>query len=414
LHTADFNLEDVLATLDILRGRAEAKGLSLAFDTAPGVPPALHGDGDRLRQVLINLLGNAIKFTSAGQVDLSVEMEASADLANPVLRFQVTDTGPGIPAKRLAQIFESFTQADSSIAHNFGGTGLGLSISRNLVQMMGGRLEVSSEEGKGSVFAFAIPFAVAVASGPCPAVAALSANPAVDGSRSGRILLAEDSRDNQLLILAYLQGTSYQIEVAEDGKAATEKFTSGAFDLVLMDVQMPVMDGYTATRYIREWEKRRGTNRVPILALTANAMADEAEKSRAAGCDAHLTKPIAKAALRKAVSDYVKAPPVIRVKADIGIEELVPGYLNSLRSDLRSLSAALQASDYSAIATVGHQMKGCGAGYGFAAVTDIGRQLETAAKAATEEAVQTQIRALADFLQREDSVRAVSEISAAI
>lgn len=175
------------------------------------------------------------------------------------------------------------------------------------------------------------------------------------------------------MILAYLKGPSYQIEIAEDGQDSIEKFISRAFDLVLMDVQMPVMDEYTATRNIREWEKRHSARHVPILALTANAMADEDDRSRAAGCDAHLTKPIAKAVLLKAVDEHLRIGLTIRVDAPGSIEELVPGYLNSLRHNLRSLGAALKKSDYGAIEVVGHQMKGCGAGYGFTVVTDIGR-----------------------------------------
>ena len=261
LHPVDFHLDDVVATTEMLRGRAEGKGLSFALHISPDVPRELNGDADRLRQVLINLLGNAIKFTSAGEVGLDVGLETLPGNATQALRFKISDTGPGIPAKKLALIFESFTQADTSITDRYGGTGLGLTISRSLVELMGGRLEVSSEEGKGSVFTFVIGFARA--GNPTPRLA----NPAIPSSQSddpvrrslqktgtGRILLVEDSKDNQLLITAYLKQSAYQIEIAADGQAAVDKFTAGAFDLVLMDVNMPVMNGYTATRKIREWE----------------------------------------------------------------------------------------------------------------------------------------------------------------
>ncbi len=415
LYPVDFELSDVVAAVDVLRGRAEAKGVKFLVHILPDVPRSLNGDAGRLRQVLINLLGNAIKFTSTGEVGLIVAPEKSGDaLRNQgerTLRFNVTDTGPGIPAKRLAQIFESFTQADNSTSHQFGGTGLGLTISRNLVELMGGRLEVSSEVGKGSVFTFALRFAAATNPQPRAAVTALPSAMAVDrplGSvpekAKRRILLVEDSKDNQLLVLAYLKHSPYFVEIAPDGQAAIDQYTRGAFDLVLMDVQLPFIDGYTATRKIREWEVEQSARHVPILALTANAMTDESRRSREAGCDALLTKPIAKATLLKAIAEHLQARLAIRVVAPEGLEELVPGYLKNLHADLQSLGAALEKHDYGSIQVTGHQMKGAGAGYGFAAITDIGRGLESAAKAATAAEIQVQIGVLADYLNRVEIV----------
>jgi CheY-like chemotaxis protein len=282
---------------------------------------------------------------------------------------------------------------------------LGLTISRSLVELMGGQIEVSSEEGKGSVFTFVIGFARA--GGPTPRLAnpAIPSAPSADPARlalqttgTGRILLVEDSKDNQLLITAYLKQTGYQIEIAEDGRAAVDKFISGIFDLVLMDVNMPVMNGYTATKKIREWEAQRNARRVPILALTAYAMEGESTSGREAGCDAHLTKPIQKATLLKALEEHLKCRQKILVGAPEGIGELIPGYLRNRRADLRTLGIALEKNDYSAIQVVGHQMKGSGAGYGFAAISEIGRSLELAAKEEKTEGVQAQISALAAYL----------------
>jgi CheY-like chemotaxis protein len=354
--------------------------------------------------VLINLLGNAIKFTSAGEVRLDIGLEALPADATQALRFKISDTGPGIPAKKLAVIFESFTQADTSITDRYGGTGLGLTISRSLVELMGGQLEVSSEEGKGSVFTFVIGFTRAANPTPRLANPAIPSAPperlSIEKTGTGRILLVEDSKDNQLLITAYLKQSAYQIEIAEDGQAAYDKFTIGAFDLVLMDVNMPVMNGYSATRKIREWEIQRTARRVPILALTAYAMEGESASGRDAGCDAHLTKPIQKATLLKAIEEHLKASETIRVVPPEGIGELIPGYLRNRRADLLSLDAALERNDYGAIQVVGHQMKGSGAGYGFPAISDIGRSLELAAKGQTTEIVRAQISALADYLDR--------------
>ena len=176
------DLDDLVATTEMLRGRAEGKGLNFALHISPDVPRELHGDADRLRQVLINLLGNAIKFTSAGEVGLDVGLGALPGDGPQALRFKISDTGPGIPAKKLALIFESFTQADSSITDRYGGTGLGLTISRSLVELMGGRLEVSSEEGKGSVFTFVIGFARADNPTPRLAYPAIPSAPSPDNA----------------------------------------------------------------------------------------------------------------------------------------------------------------------------------------------------------------------------------------
>jgi CheY-like chemotaxis protein len=404
----------------MLRGRAEGKGLSFALRISPDVPRELNGDADRLRQVLINLLGNAIKFTSTGEVGLDIGLETLPDHTIQALRFKISDTGSGIPAQKLARIFEAFTQADTSISDRYGGTGLGLTISRSLVALMGGQLEVSSEEGKGSVFTFVIRFAGALNPTPRLANPAIPSRPSDDctrrsaqKTRTGRILLVEDSKDNQLLITAYLKESAYQIEIAEDGQAAVDKFTTGAFDLVLMDVNMPVMNGYAATRKIREWEIEH-TRRVPILALTAYAMDGEAASGREAGCDAHLTKPIQKASLLKAIEEHLKPRETIRVIAPEGIGELLPGYLKNRRVDLHSLGAASEKNDYGAIQVVGHQMKGSGTGYGLPALSEIGRRLELAAKEETAEGVRVQVSALADYLDRVEIVPHTNEISVTI
>ena len=252
---------------------------------------------------------------------------------------------------------------------------------------MGGRLDVSSEEGRGSVFTFVIHFARAANPTPrldSPTVPSLSDNRAhriLQGPRTGRILLVEDSKDNQLLITAYLKESAYQIEIAEDGQAAVDKFTTGAFDLVLMDVNMPVMNGYTATKNIRAWETERSGRRVPILALTAYAMEGESASGREAGC-------------------HLKTREPILIVAPEGIAELIPGYLRNRHTDLVSIGAALERNDFGAIEVVGHQMKGSGTGYGFLAISDIGRNLELAAKGQGAEAVRAQISALADYLNR--------------
>jgi CheY-like chemotaxis protein len=267
---------------------------------------------------------------------------------------------------------------------------------------MGGRLEVSSNPGRGSTFSFAVPLAAGTwqVSAPDAAAGAPDEAPAT----GLRILLAEDSPDNQLLISAYLKETATTLEIAENGQAAVDRFTSGSFDLVLMDVQMPVMDGFTAAHTIRAWEARQGARRTPILALSAHAMEEAFEKSRAAGCDAHLTKPIRKATLLRAITEHCKARDPIYVCPSREVESLAPWYLDRRRADLVTLAAALQAGNYDAIRVLGHDMKGSGRGYGFEAISQIGATLEAEAKKQAGGAIGTEIAALGDYLERVEIV----------
>ncbi len=219
-----------------------------------------------------------------------------------------------------------------------------------------------------------------------------------------RILLVEDSKDNQFLVRAYLRQTGYELEIAGDGQMGVEKFTSGNFDLVLMDIQMPMMDGYAATRKIREWEHQHGRPRVPILTLSAHAGEEDFERSRAAGCDAHLTKPIRKTTLLQTLEKYLMPQDVIRVSAPEGLEELLPGYLEKRGADLLALAAALERSDYETIRVLGHNMKGTGGAYGFEAISTIGKSLEASATERRGDGILSQIQALADYLNRVEVV----------
>jgi PAS domain S-box-containing protein len=267
LEQTGFSLADLLEKVtEMVAARAQEKGLGLVCEIAADVPTDLVGDPTRLRQVLLNLLGNAIKFTESGSVALRVSRDA--DLAVPTaLRFTVTDTGIGIATNKLGRVFERFMQADSSTTRRFGGSGLGLTISKRLVELMGGRIWVESVVGAGSVFGFAVPFEIWIA--------ATRRTAAPIGARSEpplaslRILLAEDSPDNCTITIAYLEDTPYQVEIAETGAIACDMFAAGRYDLVLMDRQMPVMDGLTATRKIRAWEQANRRPPTPIIALTA-------------------------------------------------------------------------------------------------------------------------------------------------
>ena len=458
LEKTAFNLEDLLEkTCDVMAMRAHKKGLELSGFVAEDVDANITGDPTRLRQILINLIGNAVKFTETGEISVQVKKVPPADASaekpgEQELLFMVRDTGIGIPQNKLGLIFDRFTQVDSSTTRRFGGSGLGLTISRQLTELMGGRIWVESVEGSGSTFCFTAVFEKQ----PCEAVVHTVAQadirgvktlvvddtatnrlilreimtqwgalveeaengptalgllkkaeeagapfnlvlldvrmPGMDGfavareiqldpvmqgasvmmlssddrrgdiarirelgiegylvkpvkraelreavqavlGRRGasagtlaaalkpdgatmeqlhaRILLAEDNEDNRLLVRVYFKHTACHIDMAENGLIAVDAFKAGSYDLVLMDVEMPVMDGYSATREIRRWESEQGRSRTPIIALTAHALREHVQKSLEQGCDAHLTKPFKKTELLNAVNKWVQSSKVV-------------------------------------------------------------------------------------------------------
>ncbi len=270
--------------------RCREKGLVLRVETG-AVPGELVGDPVRVRQVLVNLLGNAVKFTPAGQVTLGVGAEEVPGSGRELLRFSVRDTGIGIPPEKHESVFDAFTQADGSITRRYGGTGLGLAISRRLVAMMGGEMALSSRPGEGSEFSFTLP-----AERPRLAAAALAppAFPAGAGTPALRVLLAEDNVVNQRVAVSILKRAGHSVQVASTGLEAVEAYTSSGepFDVVLMDLQMPDMDGCDAAQRIRALESAAGgAEHVRIVALTGNAYESDRERCLAAGMDDFVTKP---------------------------------------------------------------------------------------------------------------------------
>jgi CheY-like chemotaxis protein len=263
----------------------------------------LQGDSGRFRQVLLNLAANAIKFTQSGRI----VVRACADAAG--CRIEVEDTGVGIPADQLSKLFTKFTQVDSSDTRKYGGTGLGLAISRELIERMGGTIGVRSEPGKGSTFWFTLPVA-ATASLPqaLPAVVpAISSESSPAGALHGlRVLLAEDQPVNRLLAARILGNLGCTVETAENGRVACERATASAYDVILMDCQMPELDGFAATRAIRGIE-RPARRRVPVIALTANAMPEDRKRCLEAGMDDYLSKPFSAKALEQTLLRWAKA-----------------------------------------------------------------------------------------------------------
>jgi len=299
LEMTDFDLQSVLDdTLEMLLPLAHDKGLAMNCAMAPEVPRLLRGDPGRLRQIITNLAGNALKFTHQGRVDLEICLEAE-EKHHATLRFLVKDTGIGIPGNRLDRIFSSFVQVDGSTTRKYGGTGLGLSISRQLVELMGGAIGVESEESKGSTFWFTVRLALQPTSrAPLPTDSA-SVSPIpfrslapVSSKRRERILVAEDNPASRMVALAILQKLGYRADVVVNGREAIAALQTIPYDLVLMDCQMPEMDGYEATVLIRSPGSAVLNHEVPIIAVTAHVLGEEQERCRAAGMNDYLAKPV--------------------------------------------------------------------------------------------------------------------------
>jgi CheY-like chemotaxis protein len=273
--------------------------LSCTIDDS--IPNMLIGDYVKLRQILNNLLSNAFKFTEEGEIKVVIN-KASLSEAGMMLRLSVSDTGIGIPNDKINSLFESFHQLDSSTTRKYGGTGLGLSIVKKLVELMGGTIRVESELGKGSSFIFELPFELAEVTGAEEAAASISVDINVENLK---ILVAEDSKVNQMLMTQLLLKRNWEVAVAKNGLEVLVMLESDTYDLVLMDIQMPQMDGYEAARAIREKEKSSGAH-IPIIALTANATEQDRNKCIECGMDDFLSKPIRQQNLYDTVLKFAK------------------------------------------------------------------------------------------------------------
>jgi len=302
----------------LIRNQAADKGLEFRCETAAGVPERINGDERRIRQILLNLLGNAVKFTSSGSVALRIAPATEGD--RPCLEFSVRDTGPGLSAETIPLLFKPFTQADSTFSRPFQGTGLGLAISQRLAEAMGARITVVSTFGQGSTFAFRLPIGEGDSShgtrGP-----GLTSAPAQDSSTGETlrqtgvispspgcdlILVAEDDPGNSLLAGKMLEALGWQVELVTNGQEAVDAVGSGNFFAIFMDMQMPVLDGLSATKMIREMEARSGTH-VPVIALTANVMPGDRERCLAAGMDGFLAKPFNKGQIAEILARFARS-----------------------------------------------------------------------------------------------------------
>ena len=387
-----FRLRNMVGGLvQLLRNRAEARGISLEVELAGDLPDCLKGDAGRLRQVLMNLIGNAVKFTDQGGVKVGVR-SLGPEGSRIRLRFEVRDTGIGISPEDVARLFQPFTQVDSSASRRRDGTGLGLAISKRIVELMGGRMGVESVPGQGSLFWFEIAFEPASA----PAAEPEEADAGEEGgARAGapplRILVAEDHEPNRRLALFMLESLGYRAEFVANGRKAVEAWERSPFDVIIMDCQMPEMDGFEATREIRRREAARspnGSSRIRIVALTANAVKGDHERCLEAGMDGYLSKPYTAqqlgAALRQRPLRPAKAPsppaaPVASARfdprhpdqlcadlGDEGIQAIIEDFLKDLperAAEMRSLAAAGRCEELGRLA---HSMQGIGRSLGLA------------------------------------------------
>ena len=302
---APFSLHSLaVSVVSLFRGNAESKGLKLTLELEPDVEEWVVGDAQRLKQVLLNLVGNAIKFTERGEVVLRVAPQwAAAGLAGVAI--EVRDTGIGIPAAAIDSLFQPFHQVDGTRSRRRGGTGLGLAISQRIVEAMGGKIEVKSRTGQGSRFRFGL--ALESDSNSVHAIQNDSALGGLDGDSTmmGSVLVVEDNDVNRMIAREVLKSLGLSVVEASDGRDALAQLELHAVDVVLMDCQMPVMDGYAATLEIRKREARLGLPRLPVLALTADAFEEDAVRSREAGMDAHLAKPYTRDQLQELLKAWL-------------------------------------------------------------------------------------------------------------
>ena len=401
----------------MMRPRAEQRRNTLQVRYDGPVPETICTDQARLRQVLVNLVGNAVKFTEQGSVQILVSFVRQWRSGQPAVRVAVADSGIGISEETLPRLFESFVQGEIATTRRYGGTGLGLAISRRIVAALGGELSVESTLGKGSTFTVTVPAGdisgVKMLPSPdeaiCEGEAAARWVPGPEALRGVKILLAEDSPDNQNLLRTILGKAGGELEVVDNGRLAVERALETPFDVVLMDMNMPEMDGYEAARMLR----RRGYAR-PILALTANAMSGDGERCLAAGCDAHLPKPIDRRQLIETVQRYAsgktrgpEAPAGAREPAkppaaehrilssefagDPQLAEILPQFVEGLPGQLHALLDALNQDRLEDAERIAHRLKGAGGGYGYPALSEAAAALEAAVKsfdaAATAEAM---------------------------
>jgi len=396
--------QTVVDAVETFRETAVRKGVALEIDIAGEVPEWRLGDSMRMQQVVMNLVSNALKFTTRGAVRVRVLATGGP---GELVRFEVSDTGPGIGQHDQQKLFAPFTQLGQPGASRVPGSGLGLAICRELVQLMGGEISLSSQTGLGSTFAFTLPLEIVQPGERAVAAQSDAVAPLPRRSRNVRLLIAEDGPDNRVLLQHYLKSEAIDFQFAENGQFAIDAILAGeTVDLILMDLDMPVVDGIEAVQRILAWQLSRGLALTPVIALSAHAIPELVEASLNAGCVAHITKPVDRLTLLKAVYQHaiVEQPAAERsleqesAHVPPEVAALAPQYLTSKWKQLEEASARLAAQDLGAVRRFGHNLKGTGRGYGFPRIERIGRRIETAAADGETPRIQEQFEELRDFL----------------
>jgi len=414
LELVDFALEDtVREAVEVVAVRAGAKGLELSTLVEPGAPAGVRGDPGRVRQVLLNLLSNAVKFTDKGRVMVHVEA-VSADGDEVTLRFEVSDTGIGIAPVDQARLFESFSQADASTTRKYGGTGLGLAISKQLVELMGGSMGVDSEVGRGTTFWFTVRLARAAA--PLSSTNGARGLPDAETAATGtRVLVVEDNVVNQQVAVGMLERLGYIVDVANNGREAVDAVAARRYGAVLMDCQMPEMDGYKATAEIRRREAGRA--HVAIIAMTASAMSGDEERALAAGMDGYVTKPVKLGELSRVLNQWARdvdesgEPEVLDAAMIADLQELSAGrhleidaivarFLAGAPAKVDAIGSAAVAGDADAAGRVAHELAGSSATLGALAFGKLCSHVEGLARAGDLDAVAESVPATRGELER--------------
>ncbi|HYO24309.1 MAG TPA: ATP-binding protein [Lacipirellulaceae bacterium] len=412
----------IAEVVSVLRARAQEKGIQLDYRWDSEIPESIQSDPYRLRQLLMNLVGNAVKFTECGSVNVVARIVGRGNASRLVL--EIRDTGIGIAPDHLEDVFKPFVQADNSVTRRFGGTGLGLTISKNICDSLGGSLSVQSELGKGATFTAIVPTGdlTGVAMGQRPPSAGsgdiVSSRQGAANLRGVRVLLADDGETNRKLIQLFLSRQGAIVVAAENGELAVAATMSQEFDLILMDMQMPVMDGYAATRKLRDAGFER-----PIIALTAHAMLGDRRKCEEAGCSGYVTKPVnvdelirvIQAAVRgtRPLSEVIRpvdcvlpAPPEAGAihsalpVDDAEIRELVAEFAATVPERIDSIERALATLDFDGIASMAHALKGAGGTAGFQCLTDISARIEKSAQQKHSEEIAAMLGELRGLNQR--------------
>ena len=428
LEHVDFDMRDLIRNImRMMAVRMGDKNIHLTVNVSPHIPEYVTGDPGRLRQVLVNLIENAIKFTKSGEVKLDVRKTDLHDNRLELL-FCITDTGIGIPDNKLDKIFDIFSQVDPSTARHYGGTGLGLAICKSLVKAMKGRIWVESRLHEGSSFYFTVAIEkgdkASEFSGITDIYKHVSDNDQTGTPRDQplsergrlRILLVDDSEHNRMVIEHHLHPFCQRIDCAENGQVAFDLFVTNSYDLVFMDIQMPIMDGHLATQMIRKWERENDKKQTPIIGLTAYTLKSELEAIQDSGCTETQMKPMRKSKLLDIIRKFCPTqnfqhngtsqnePKNDVVHVPMNMKELVQRYVNELKREVMDSLSLLEKGDFETVKIFGHRLKGSGEAYGFEKLTHFGDSLEQSATGCQTESTQKLVQEIQTYL---DNVRVV-------